>query len=328
MTGARAAPFDRRASRAKPTRWVSAVAGLLTIWVLSGCATEPADLPAPDLAAAAAQDENTLAAAEGDLAARRFRLAYDRLLKLQPATLDTPRARYAVAEAMLGLGQLNEALPVYRAIDQDPTFRPKALQGEGLCFMGLNDLAQAEPPLAAAVAADPSLWRGWNALGWIYDRQQRWAEAEQAYRQARAANPGSAPILSNYGVSLLLQQRYAEAESAFEQALAIDPVFDLAKGNLRLSLAWQGRYAEALAGLTPATASDSLNNVGYVAMQRGDYQLAQQYFTQALEGSPTYHGQAARNLEILKDLQARQAAAPTANGAPGSASAIAPAVAP
>jgi Flp pilus assembly protein TadD len=116
-------------------------------------------------------------------------------------------------------------------------------------------------------------------------------------------------------MSFMLQGRYAEAEAAFERALAIDPGLLPAKSNLRLSLAWQGRYNEALEGLAPETAGEALNNVGYVAMLRGDYEAAERYLSQAMEVSATYNEAAARNLELLKSTRDGRQAMPLQNGA-------------
>jgi Flp pilus assembly protein TadD len=107
-------------------------------------------------------------------------------------------------------------------------------------------------------------------------------------------------------MSLLLQRRYREATDMFQKALAADPGLGIARANLRIALAWQGRYDEALIGAASAERANALNNVGYIAMLRGDYQAAQKYLAQALTGSPTYQEQAARNLDMLKLLMKSQ----------------------
>jgi Flp pilus assembly protein TadD len=43
-----------------------------------------------------------------------------------------------------------------------------------------------------------------------------------------------------------------------------------------------------------------LNNVGYIAMQRGDLATAEGYFARAMESSPSYDAVAAQNIEQLK----------------------------
>lgn len=284
---------------------------------ISGCAMENSQPTVADAMPAASQvdDEAELAAAEKDIESHRYKLAYDRLLKLKASVMASPRAQYVAAESLLGMGLAKDALNVYQPLETDAGYNARALQGEGIALLTLGSIANAQPKLEAAVAADAELWRAWNALGHVYDQQKRWPDSENAYRKAIAGNPGSAEVTNNYGMSLMLQGRYPEAEASFEQALAIDPGLLPAKSNLRLSLAWQGRYSEALEGLAPEAAGDALNNVGYVALLRGDYDAAERYLTQALEASPIYHEAAAKNLELLKGIRDGQQALPLQSGA-------------
>jgi Flp pilus assembly protein TadD len=284
---------------------------------IGGCATQNAQPTVADAIPSATQvdDEAVLAEAEKDLESRQYKLAYDRLLKLKAGVMASPRAQYIAAESLLGMGFAKDALNVYRPLEADGGYKARALQGEGIALLTLGSMAEAQPKLEAAVAADAKLWRAWNALGHVYDQQQRWTDSEKAYREATAGNPGSADIINNHGMSLMLQGRYAEAEAAFEQALAIDPGLLPATSNLRLSLAWQGRYSEALEGLAPGTSGEALNNVGYVAMLRGDYEAAERYLSQAMEVSATYNEAAARNLELLKSTRDGRQAMPQQNGA-------------
>jgi Flp pilus assembly protein TadD len=172
----------------------------------------------------------------------------------------------------------------------------------GLAQLAIGNAGEAATQLDRAVTADASLWRAWAGLGRAHDQQKNWAAAATAYERGLAANPGSPMILNNQGMSLLLQHRYAEAAAAFERAIAHDPTLETARTNLRIALAWQGRYEEALVGLQPAERANSLNNIGFVAMLRGDQRAAQRYFAQAMEVSPIYHDGAAANLETLKLL--------------------------
>ena len=216
--------------------------------------------------------------------------------------METTRARYAMAEVLLGLDRPHEALTRFEALKADAAFQTRALQGMGLAQLAIGNAGEAATQLDRAVTADASLWRAWAGLGRAHDQQKNWAAAAAAYERGLAANPGSPMILNNQGMSLLLQHRYAEAAAAFEQAIAHDPTLETARTNLRIALAWQGRYDEALVGLQPEERANSLNNIGFVAMLRGDHRSAQRYFAQAMEISPTYHQGAAANLEALKVL--------------------------
>lgn len=290
-------PAERRTIRPRLS------AGLLAALIaVSGCAAPAPQVNEAALQASAQSQEALLTAAEADIAARRFQLASQRLARLDAAMGQTPRVQYAMAEVLLGLDRPHEALARYQAVEADPAHQNLARQGIGLSLLAMGDVAQATTQLEQAVAADPKLWRAWAGLGRAQDEQKNWAGAAAAYDGALAANPGSAVILNNKGMSLVLQHRYAEAASAFEAALASDPTMETARSNLRIALAWQDRYDEALAGLQSAERADALNNIGYVAMLRGQYPQAQRFFTQAMESSPTYHHGAAKNLEALKLL--------------------------
>jgi Tfp pilus assembly protein PilF len=268
---------------------------------LTACSTTRPPVDTAARPAAESQDA-ILTAAEADIEARRFQLAYQRLARLNAETAATSRARYAVAEVLLGLDQPKEALTRFEEVQSDDAFRARAWQGMGLALLAMGNTNAAVAQLKSALDTDPSLWRSWAALGRAYDKEKRWSESAAAYEKCLAVSPQPAVVANNIGMSLLLQKRYAEAAHQFEKAMAQDPALATARSNLRIALAWQGRYDEALAGLEVGGRADALNNVGYVAMLRGDYKEAQQYFSQALESSPTYHNGAAMNLEALKLL--------------------------
>ena len=295
-------------------RMASGARGHFRIWwplaamlAFAGCATGPKP---EDVAVTAPRvsTEQTLAAAEADVDARRYQLAYQRLSRLDSAGRETPQAKFLSGEVLLGLGNAKEALGMFQAIQADPAYGARAYQGMGLSLVALNDFTTAKEPLDRAIAEDPNLWRAWLALGRVHDSKKDWQASEAAYKTALSVQPDSAVILNNMGMSLMLQHRYDDAAQDFQQALSADPTMEMARSNLRIALAWQGKYQEALVGLQGAGRADDLNNVGYVAMLRGDENAAQQYFAQALEISPTYHEDAARNLETLKLLAKSRAA--------------------
>ena len=294
------------ADRYSPLAWRRRGLALgVVLMGLGGCAgssSPPVEVNEAALRSAEQSQEMTLAAAEADLAARRYQLAFQRLARLNQSTMETTRARYAMAEVLLGLDRPHEAFTRFEALQADPAVQTRAWQGMGLAQLAIDNATQAATQLERAVAADASLWRAWAGLGRANDQQKNWAGSAAAYERGLAANPGSPMILNNQGMSLLLQHRYTEAAAAFEQAIAHDPTLETARTNLRIALAWQGRYDEALVGLQPEERANSLNNIGFVAMLRGDHRSAQRYLAQAMEVSPTYHQGAAANLEALKLL--------------------------
>ncbi len=289
---------DKRRVRRLAVPWCLAIL-LLTA---AGCSGTGADAKQVSAPTPAVSSETLLTAAEADIEARRFQLAYQRLARLDQTALATPRAQFASGEVLLGLGESKRALTQFQSLQSDETYRARAYQGMGLSLMALGDLSAAQSQLDRAVAVDPNLWRSWMALGRVHDGNKDWPEAEAAYAKALVVQPDSPIVVNNIGMSLMLQHRYPEAVQTFERALAADPTMEMTRANLRIALAWQGQYDEALVGTPNAGRADALNNVGYVAMLRGDHESAQKYFSQALEISPTYHERAARNLETLRLL--------------------------
>jgi Flp pilus assembly protein TadD len=290
------------ADRRFPGGWRQrGLAFAIVLMSLGGCAgSPPVEVNEAALRSAAQSQETILAAAETDLAARRYRLAFQRLARLNQSTMETTRARYAMAEVLLGLDRPHEALTRFEALQADPAFQTRAWQGMGLAQLAIDNAGEAVIQLDRVVAADAGLWRAWAALGRAHDQQKDWTAAAAAYDRGLEASPGSPVILNNQGMSLLLQHRYGEAAAAFEQAIAHEPALETARANLRIALAWQGRYEEALVGLQPQERANSLNNIGFVAMLRDDHRAAQRFFAQAMEVSAVYHQGAAANLEALK----------------------------
>jgi Tfp pilus assembly protein PilF len=289
-----------------------------TLLAAAGCSASGSDPKEVAVTPPPVSSEQLLTAAEADIEARRFQLAYQRLTRLDQATRETPRAKYVTGEVFLGLNGPKEALAQFEPLQTDETYHARAYQGIGLSLVALGDFNTAKPQLDRAVADDPSLWRSWMALGRVHDSNKNWAEAQASYERALAAKPDLPIILNNMGMSLMLQHRYAEAAQYFQRVLEADPTMQMTRTNLRIALAWQGQYEEALVGAKAGDRADALNNVGYVAMLRGDQEAAQKYFSQALEISPVYHERAARNLETLK-LLAKSRAAGQAGSAAGTA---------
>jgi Flp pilus assembly protein TadD len=281
--------------RMPPIRTTAAV----ILLVLSGCggrepgATQPSVKAAPDSAILRAAD----ATREEGRYAEALQI-YQRLLLNTPAL---PAARYGAAECALALGQPEDAVTVFDALVPNAEFHAPALQGKGLAQFALGQRESAEQSLREATASDASLWRAWNGLGDLADLRRRPAEAAGLYAKALAAHPNSAMILNNIGYSLLSSGNYPGAIARFREALAFEPNNVTVQTNLRLALAATGDYAEALRSAPREQMPTLLNNVGYIAMRRGDYAAAERYLASAMDASGTYSAATAKNLDWVKD---------------------------
>ena len=257
-----------------------------------------------------------LAVARGEalLSSRQFGEALGKFSNALAREPDNYQAMLGQAEAQLGLRQLVDALAGFESVMESEEMRAKALQGRGitLTLMGRDGLGL--PLLRQAVEQDPGLWRAWNAIGRNYALEGDAENALASYDRALLANGKAASVYNNQGMTLIMKMRYGEAESSFRHALALDPALETARMNLRLALAWQGQYDEAVAELKRGEAPHVLNNIGFVAMERGDFATAKLFFTKAMEISPSYYPVAGKNLEYLEERKKIAAAVPEVLG--------------
>lgn len=298
----------------RPLLPAALVAALL---VLGGCVpselTQASIEPPKPAVMPAEMIEAALAEAEMELAAGKCEKAYPRFNAVLRGEPGNPRAMLGAAECQLAAGELGDSLAGFESLMGVPWMRARALQGRGIVLSILGQNRMGQDLLMQAVADDPGLWRAWNAIGRNHDMQGDWDKALKNYDRALAVNAGAPSIYNNRGVTQLMQRRYVAAATSFRQALMLDPDSAVAQMNLRLAIAWQGRYREALAGLKSDRLPEALNNVGFIAMRRGDYYLAETYFRQALAKSPSFYEKAAENLEYLEEIK-RSASSAGAQG--------------
>lgn len=274
---------------------------VLLVLVLSACAGHDPASTSPT--AKTASDPAVLTAADATREAGRCAEAqqiYQRLLITAP---DMAGARYGAAECALALGRPDGALTLFDGLVADSEFHARALQGKGLAQFALGQRDPAGQSLREATAADATLWRAWNGLGDLADQNHKPKDAAALYAKALALHPNSAMIINNVGYSLLESGNYAEAIVEFRKALAVEPNNLTVQTNLRLALAASGDYDAALRSAPLEQMPNLLNDVGYIALRRGDYAAAERYLTGAMDASGSYSAVAAKNLDWLKDKQ-------------------------
>ena len=110
-------------------------------------------------------------------------------------------------------------------------------------------------------------------------------------------------IYNNRGYSMMMQRRVKEAIEDLNQALRMDPDLEIAQENMRLALAWEGKYIHAMSGTPDRDMARVLNNVGFIALMRGDYQNAEAYLLRSMELDASYNETASRNLKYLKQIR-------------------------
>ncbi len=263
-------------------------------------------------AAAMTPSEAVLLLQQGEaaLAVGDGRSAFDNFSLVLQGDPHNSRALMGMGESYLATRDPRKALEAFEQAGLEaPDLQARALQGEGLALSTMGQREEGQRRLLEALKLDPSQWRAWNAVGVNYDGMRAWGDARASYEKAVAAAPSAAAaVRNNQGMSLLLQGKKDEAEATLHEALKLDPRSPVIRTNLRIALALQGKYDEALAAVPSSQLPSTLNNVGYIAMTRGDYAAAQKFLTQAMQVSPAYYEKAARNLAYVEYLMSKAAA--------------------
>jgi Flp pilus assembly protein TadD len=286
------------------------IGGLALLLLVTGCGTlggspaTPVSASLKELVNKPRPDATTiLRAADASRDEGRYNEAlqiYQELIVNDPSLT---AGQLGVAECMLALGKPAEAKSLFDALVPNAEFHAVALQGKGLSMLALGMREPSAKALREATGVDPSLWRSWNALAVIADLKQEPEEAQAFYEKARALNPDSATIINNIGYSKLINGDPSRAIAEFRKALALDPTSETIQNNMRLALAAKGEYADALRATPKDRLPAVLNNVGYIAMQRGDYAAAEGYLARAIEGSSSFNTIATTNLDQLRAHQ-------------------------
>jgi len=107
-----------------------------------------------------------------------------------------------------------------------------------------------------SVNVDPDCSICWNNLGTSLMDQNRYPEAEGAFRKAFALRPRRASLASNIASALYRQRKAKEAEDMLRLALSLDPSDTGALANLGAVYSQEGRIAESLPYYRQAFAHD------------------------------------------------------------------------
>lgn len=254
-------------------------------------------------AADAARADYAVAAIDRALAEGRSLDAGRLLDQALAAGVSDPRLTFRAGELQLTRGRYEDAVRAFTDAEASPALKAGALQGKGVALANLGRSSEALVALQAAVAADPSQWRAWNALGVENDRRRAWAESDNAYAKAIEGSGGAAVVLNNRGYSRMLQGRYAEASLDIVAALDKDPQLSAARANLRLLLAMQGDYDKATTVVSRQQKAEVYNNAGFVALMRSDLPAAERLLKQSIDARGDTSGRAMENLQLVKALK-------------------------
>ena len=166
------------------------------------------------------------------------------------------------AEARLKAGERDRALTLYKTVLDTQGDDPQVHVAFGGLLLEARDFARAEQVLAAAAQRFPKEISIPFQLGAVFEEQQRYDDAERAFRQALALDPMHAPTLNYLGYMYAERgQRLDEAVGMLKQAVDQDPY----NGSYLDSLGWayfkQGALDRAREPLLRASEQMPANSV-------------------------------------------------------------------
>ena len=174
----------------------------------------------------------------------------ERALHARP---DAAEWRYNLALCDLAEQRLAEAREqLERVLTERPQW-PKALNTYGALLVHLGEPQDALGPLAAAVAAAPTLERAWANLGLAQLACGRAAEARGSFERCVAIEPADPEAWTHLGNALRALGDRPGAERAYREALGRDASFAPALQNLGNLLREDGRLEEAIDCLSRAS---------------------------------------------------------------------------
>jgi eukaryotic-like serine/threonine-protein kinase len=164
-------------------------------------------------------------------------------LSLHPGLAD---GHLAMASVLEGTGNEQGALDeIAKALSLNPS-DPRILVWQAQIYNRLNRWEDAEKAFRRALKEHPNYWLAYNELGFGLHGQAKYQEAIQAFRAASLAAPRNSMALSNLGAEYLQIGDFAEALGSLKRGLALDPDSDFAAANTSLALRYQQKYEQAL----------------------------------------------------------------------------------
>ena len=168
-----------------------------------------------------------------------------------------------------------------------------------------KDYVKAEQMFRQAISEEPGNWEAHLYLAMALAQQEKYAEAEPAFRDAYDIAPAEKKDLvygnqhsffvANYnkGITANSTKNYTEAVEYFKKAVAVEPTY--AKGHVNLGVAYSMLQEDdmALAAFEEAVRVDSTSieaweNLGITYQTMREYTKAREAFKKVVELDPEY----------------------------------------
>jgi len=178
-------------------------------------------------------------------------------------------------------GGLQKAVEYFqKAVQVDPNYAP-AYAGLAQSYILLTDPSRARLAAAKALSLDPALSEAHTALALVADHDWNFTEAEREYKLAISLNPNYATAHHWYGEShLALMGRFEEADREMKQARALDPVSRIIATDWGAVLFFERRYDEAYQELSKVLEMEP--NFSEAYLFRGQVLLHQRRYDEAI----------------------------------------------
>lgn len=136
-----------------------------------------------------------------------------------------PAVYVTLARIHNGKGQYNLALQeIQQALKLDPR-DPDALLGQAAVYASMGRHEEAESIYKKAAALRPQYWAGYYELGGYYYRQQKYADAAQAFERVLEITPDNSITHATLGGMMQFLGKNAEAEKHLRQSLELEPSY-------------------------------------------------------------------------------------------------------
>jgi Tfp pilus assembly protein PilF len=170
----------------------------------------------------------------------------------------------------------------------------------GLYYLDKGQDGKAKLYLTQAIKKDKSRWKSYNGLGVIADLERNTDEAINYYQSALEIMPNNPMLLNNLGYSYYLNGDELKARELFNQALNFDTQYKRAIHNLALIEIKSGEFTSAAMLFNRIMSPhESYNNIGYIALLNGQYDISEEYLRRAIDECPVYFPKAQQNLKNL-----------------------------
>ena len=150
-----------------------------------------------------------------------------------------------------------------------------------------GQLTKAESGYRELCEAKPDVARNHQRLGVVLTRMGQRDAGIAELERARQLEPQNTAILNDLGYAHLQTGDSARAAKLFKKPLELDPQNKRANNNLALALGYEGDLKESFRMFqNTLPEADALSNLGYVATQSGNKELAVKAYSRALTLEP------------------------------------------